>query len=230
MTDDSKNIKKYGRTWADVFASTSYFIGAFIFLVVVGLIIYFIFDRIPQWFLLSILGSLIFIPFLMDRAKEKADLVIILDAPMKMSEYRIGRKYNFSLIGNPVILSSSSGIKRMLLMDFNKNTNVAKALPFAELTPLDQMRDMNTNLNLAKMFEENLREQRISKQTVGIEVEKQSREIVEWTLKVLYGSIIPTELEDIYEAKDVENLIVDTDIEPIEHNDESLSFNFEGTE
>lgn len=219
MTDDDvKPIQKYGRTWADVFAQTSYLIAALIFLSIVGVIIYFIFDRIPQWFILSILGSFIFIPFLMDRAKEKADLVIILDEPMKMTEYRVGRKYNYSLIGNPVLVSSNSGIKRTLLLDFNKNTNVAKALPFAELSPLDQMRDMNTNLNLAKMFEENLREQRISKQTVGIEVEKQSREIVDWSLKVLYGSIIPTELEDIYDTKEYSEIIVDTEIDTFEEN------------
>lgn len=216
MTDDDVKIQRYGRTWADVFASTSYIFAATIFLVIVGFIVYFIFDRIPQWFLLSILGSLVFIPFLMDRAKEKADFVVILDKPMKMTEYRVGRKYNYSLIGNPVLMTSSSGIKRTLLMEFDKNTNVAKALPFAELTPLDQMRDMNTNLNLAKMFEENLRDQRISKQTVGIEVEKQSREIVDWALKVLYGSIIPTELEDIYDTKEYSEFIVDTEIDPFD--------------
>jgi hypothetical protein len=216
MSDDEPKVQRYGRTWADVFASTSYIFAASIFLIITGFIIYFIFDRIPQWFLLSILGSFIFIPFLMDRAKEKADFVVILDKPMKMTEYRVGRKYNYSLIGNPVILSSNSGIKRTLLMDFDKNTNVARALPFAELTPLDQMRDMNTNLNLAKMFEENLRDQRISKQTVGIEVEKQSREIVDWALKVLYGSIIPTELEDIYDTKDYKDFIVDTEIDPFD--------------
>jgi hypothetical protein len=162
------------------------------------------------------LGSLIFIPFLIDRAKEKADFVVLLDKPMKMTEFRVGRKYNYSLIGNPVLMTSNSGIKRTLLMEFDKNTNVAKALPFAELTPLDQMRDMNTNLNLAKMFEENLRDQRISKQTVGIEVEKQSREIVDWALKVLYGSIIPTELEDIYDTKHYDEFIVDTEIDPFD--------------
>lgn len=221
MSDDNPKIQRYGRTWADVFASTSYILAATIFLIITGLIIYFIFDRIPQWFLLSILGSLIFIPFLMDRAKEKADFVVILDKPMKMTEYRVGRKYNYNLIGNPVLLSSNSGVKRTLLMEFDKNTNIAKALPFAELTPLDQMRDMNTNLNLAKMFEENLRDQRISKQTVGIEVEKQSREIVDWALKVLYGSIIPTELEDIYDTKEYKDFIVDTEIDPFDETMDS---------
>ena len=44
----------------------------------------------------------------------------------------------------------------MMLMDFDVKNSIAKALPFAELTPLDQMRELNTNLNLSEMFEEHL--------------------------------------------------------------------------
>ena len=64
-------------------------------------------------------------------------------------------------------------------------------------------------------MEETLRETRISKQTVGIEVEKQSKIIVDWALKTIYGSIIPTEISEIFgvsaedekfEHKDVEEL------------------------
>ncbi len=194
--------KQYGRTWADVFAQTSYLFAGLIFVVLVGVVVWFVFDRIPQWFFLSIVGSLVFIPFLMERAKEKADFVCVMDEPMKFTEYRVGRKYSYDLYGNPVVLSSNSGVMRMMLLEFNKETRVAQALPFAELTPLDQMRELNTNLTLSKMFEENLRENRLSKQMVGVEVEKQSSKIVDWALNVLYGSIIPTELEDIYETLD----------------------------
>jgi len=197
---------QYGRTWADVFAQTSYLIAGLVFLVIVGLVIWFVFDRLPQWFFLSILGSMVFIPFLIERAKEKADLVCVMDEPMKFTEYRIGRKYDYELYGNPVHLSSNTGVIRMMLMDFNKESKKAKALPFAELTPLDQMRELNTNLMLSKMFEETLRENRLSKQMVGVEVEKQSSKIVDWALNVLYGSIIPTELEDIYDNIDPSKL------------------------
>lgn len=194
--------KQYGRTWADVFAQTSYLIAGLVFLLIVGVVIWFVFDRLPQWFFLSIIGSLVFIPFLIERAKEKADLLCVMDEPMKLTEYRIGRKYDYELYGNPVHLSSNTGVIRMMLMDFNKESRKAQALPFAELTPLDQMRELNTNLMLSKMFEETLRENRLSKQMVGVEVEKQSSKIVDWALNVLYGSIIPTELEDIYDNID----------------------------
>lgn len=218
MTDEAP--KKYGRTWADVFAQTSYLIAGLIFLSIVAFIVWMVFDRLPQWFFLSVLGSLIFIPFLMDRAKEKADLVCVMDEPMKLTEYRIGRKYNFDLYGNPVHLSSRSGVIRMMLLDFNKETREAYALPFAELTPLDQMRELQTNLTLSKMFEESLREVRMSKQMVGVEVERQSSKIVDWALNVLYGSIIPTELEDIYETLH----------EPLEEEKEEETLSFDPSE
>ena len=48
------------------------------------------------------------------------------------------------------------------------------------------------------MLEDTLKESRISSQTVGIEVEKQSIEIVEWALKTIYGSIIPTEISESF--------------------------------
>lgn len=212
---EEERPRQYGRTWADVFAQTSYLIAGSIFLTVIGVIVWLIFDRLPQWFFLSILGSLVFIPFLIDRAKEKSDLVCVLDEPMKMTEYRIGRKFDFTLYGNPVILSSRSGVFRTMLLNFDLSTRTAKALPFGELTPLDQMRDFNTNLRLSEMFEEHLKEERISKQMIGVEVEKQSSKIVDWALNVLYGSIIPTELEDIYETKEEEKPVDETPFEEL---------------
>jgi hypothetical protein len=199
MTEEPQP-KQYGRTWADVFAQGSYFMAGGLFLLAVALILWFMFDRLPQWFFLSILGSLVFIPFLIERAKERADLICVMDEPMKLTEYRVGRRFDFQLYGNPVLLSSRSGVIRTMLLDFDKSSRIAKALPFGELTPLDQMRDFQTNINLSQMFEEQLREERISKQMVGVEVERQSSKIVDWALNVLYGSIIPTELEEIYET------------------------------
>ena len=87
----------------------------------------------------------------------------------------------------------------MMLLILTLRTLLLKSQA-AEFTPLDQMRELKTNINLAEMFEEHLRESRMSKQMIGIEVEKKSTDIVDWALNVLYGSIIPTELEDIYET------------------------------
>ena len=43
-------------------------------------------------FYISIFGSLAFIPFLMDRAKEGSELFLVTDGPLKLTEYRVGRE------------------------------------------------------------------------------------------------------------------------------------------
>ena len=78
---------------------------------------------------------------------------------------------------------------------------------------------MNTLQNLSILLEENLRESRMNAQTVGVEVEKQSRVIVDWALKTIYGSIIPNEISEVfgvdlkespeYEHRNVEDLAGD---------------------
>ena len=77
------------------------------------------------------------------------------------------------------------------------------------------------NLLLTEMLENTLKESRISAQTVGVEVEKQSIEIVDWALKTIYGSIIPTEISQSFgideESKDLDvELETDSIIEDLE--------------
>ena len=74
----------------------------------------------------------------------------------------------------------------------------AKGSAFGSLTPIDQVRDLTTLQKLTDMLEKTLKESRISAQTIGIEVEKQSIEIVDWALKTIYGSIIPTEISESF--------------------------------
>jgi hypothetical protein len=78
------------------------------------------------------------------------------------------------------------------------------------MTPIDQVRDLETLDKLTNMLESTLKESRISAQTVGIEVEKQSIEIVDWALRTIYGSIIPTEISESF---GIDEKRVDLDVE-----------------
>jgi hypothetical protein len=51
---------------------------------------------------------------------------------------------------------------------------------------------------MVELLQSTLKESRISAQTVGVEVEKQSIEIVDWALKTIYGAIIPTEVSESF--------------------------------
>jgi len=204
-----------GRTIWDLAVASSYIMGGALFVIGLGIVLYLYLDEIPQWFFISVAGSFAFIPFLIDRAKEDADLFMITKDPLNMSEYRIGKKYGLKIQGNGVLFSSDSGTYRTVLTEFDEESRTAKGSTFGSYTQIDQVRDLTTLEQLSQLLEETLRETRISKQTVGIEVEKQSKVIVDWALKTIYGSIIPTEISEIFgvssedekfEHKDVEEL------------------------
>lgn len=69
---------------------------------------------------------------------------------------------------------------------------------FAGFSQIDQVRDLTTLDRMVEMLQSTLKESRVSAQTVGVEVEKQSIEIVDWALKTIYGAIIPTEISEAF--------------------------------
>ena len=186
------------RTWADVFVSTTYITAGLIFLVILAIGSYFILGKIPGWFWISIFGSLLFIPFLQERAKDGAELFLVSDGPFQLTEYRIGKNVGLEIDGIGTRFQSESGVTRIIFTDLNTETMEGKGSAFGAMTPIDQVRDLTTLQKLTEMLESTLKESRISAQTVGIEVEKQSIEIVDWALKTIYGSIIPTEISESF--------------------------------
>lgn len=212
--DREQNTPIVGRTIWDVIIASSYIMAGLLFVVGLALILYFALDELPTWFWISIAGSFAFIPFLLDRAKDGSDLILISDDEFKLTEYRVGRKYGLEIEGNGVNFTSKSGVNRLLLTDIDIDNKYAKGSLFGGFSQIDQVRDINTLTNLSKLLEENLRETRISSQNVGVEVEKQSKQIVDWALKLVYGSIIPNEISDIFG--------IDTDEEFEHHTVEEL--------
>lgn len=210
-TDDKTPTR--GRTWADVFVGATYITGAVIFLLLLGIAIYFILGDLPSWFFLSIIASLIFVPFLMERAKDGSELFIVSNEPFKLTEYRVGRRVGLEIEGNGVQFQSRSGVYRTFLRDFDIENKRARGSPFGALTQIDQVRDMNTLQRAIEGLEETLRESRISSQEVGVAVERQSIEIVDWALKTIYGAIIPTEISEAFgldekkEVLDIEEIL-----------------------
>lgn len=215
--DDHETTEKIhrGRTWADVFVGTSYLMAGLIFLIIAGALAYWIFGSIPNWFFIAIGGSVLFIPFLMDRAKDGSELFIVCDEPFKLTEYRVGRRTGLDIEGKGIQFISNSGVYRTYVNSLDVETMTAIGSPFAEFTQLDQMRDLTTLERVIKTLEATLKENRISSQEVGIEVEKQSIQIVDWALRTIYGAIIPSEVSEAFgvEAKN-ETIDVDEILEP----------------
>ena len=156
-----------------------------------------------------------------ERAKDGAELFLVSDEPFKLTEYRVGKNVGLEIDGIGTRFQSESGVSRIILTDLDKETMQGKGSAFGGLTPIDQVRDLNTLQKLTEMLENTLKESRISAQTVGVEVEKQSIEIVDWALKTIYGSIIPTEISESFgideESKDLDvALETDSIIEDLE--------------
>jgi hypothetical protein len=201
MTEDNVGAVKspiVGRTIWDIAVSSSYIMAGLIFIIGLGFFLYFVLDEVPVWFFIAIAGSLAFIPFLMDRAKEDAMLILVSNDEFKLSEYRVGKKYGLNIEGNGVNFTSKSGVNRLLLNSINPELKTASGSLFGNFTQIDQVRDINTLNNLSIMLEDTLRENRINAQNVGVEVEKESKKVVDWALKLVYGSIIPNEISEIF--------------------------------
>lgn len=222
MTENNEQTVKspiVGRTIWDIAVSSSYIMAGLIFIIGLGFFLYFVLDEVPVWFFIAIAGSLAFIPFLMDRAKEDAQLILVSNEEFKLTEYRVGKKYGLNIEGNGVNFTSKSGINRLLLTSLNEEHKQAKGSIFGNFSQIDQVRDINTLNNLSIMLEDTLRENRINAQNVGVEVEKESKKVVDWALKLVYGSIIPNEISEIFgtetnetfEHRDIDELAGDID-------------------
>jgi len=200
--DSTPNRGSNGRTWADVFVGATYITGGGLFLLAMGIGIYFLVGEVPAWFFIAMLTSLIFIPFMIERAKDDASLILVSDGPHRLTEYRVGNKVGLEIQGNSVLFQSSSGVLRQVLSSIDVENKTAIGSEFANHTQIDQVRDLTTLQRMVEMLQTTLKETRISSQTVGVEVEKQSIEIVDWALKTIYGAIIPTEISEAFGIKE----------------------------
>lgn len=207
--------QKYGRTWADVFSSGVFWFG----MVVVLVVLYFIFRdfkiTIPTWIFVSIGASFLFIPFLINRAREDANLLVVVSDSDTLTEYRIGRRYPFNIEGSPLIFTSETGVQRIVLTDLEKTENsvIGYSSELAEFSTFDYIRDTSTLRRLSQAFTEHLRGERLTQEMVALQVESKVSEYSETWLKMLYGVLDPSEIETLLnEALNDEKSHIDEEV------------------
>ena len=190
-------IGRVGRTWADLVHNALYPV-AFIAIVILVLWMdaFAWITQVPVWILGSVGSSILFIPFLWNRAKDEARLVVAVHGGGKLTEYRVGKRYRWNIEGEPLIFTSKSGTQRLIVSDFDPFTGKAVGTQLAGLTQVDQAINLTTFDKLSKEFATHLRSERITKESIGIEVEKQVSSLSDRWLNILYGSLQPTEVED----------------------------------
>jgi hypothetical protein len=195
-SDEGRSTPTVGRTWADVLVGGSYVAAGLLFIAGVLGVAYFALGRVPQWIFISIGASLAFVPFLMERAKDDSRLFIVLDGPGRLTEYRIGKRVPMEIEGGGVRFTSKSATERVLLTEFDEEARWGRGSLLSECSQLDQVRDLTTVQRLSTALEDTLREERLTLQHVGIEVEKKNREIVDWALRLIYEGTVPTEITE----------------------------------
>ena len=207
--------QKYGRTWADVFSSGIFWLGMAGVLVV----LYFIFRdfkiTVPTWIFVSVGASFLFIPFLINRAKEDANLLVVVSDSDTLTEYRIGRRYPFNIEGSPLIFTSETGVQRIVLTDLEKTENsvIGYSSELAEFSTFDYIRDTSTLRRLSQAFTEHLRGERLTQEMVALQVESKVSEYSETWLKMLYGVLDPSEIETLLnEALNDEKSSIDEEV------------------
>ena len=193
---------RIGRTWADVFSNTALLVGVLAFLLMAGWFGWFNgLATVPLWVFISVGSTLMFVPFLVQRAKDDAHLVVVVDGPLKMTEFRVGKRYRWAIDGTPLTFTSTSGTKRLLITDFNRETGEGKGSALAEMAQFDLVRDMGVFSRLSESFSQHLAQERITSETVAIEVERRVSEMAQRYLGILYGSMEPTEIESALGVK-----------------------------
>lgn len=194
-----------GRSWADLFFYA--LVGAFGlgFLAVIGWGVFKAFGYVPVWVPVAALSSIIFVPWMMERAKDDARLFVVVDGPMRMTEYRIGKRVPISIEGLGITFKSKSGVDRVVLTDFDSETLQGRGSHLEGMTQFDAVRELSVVERLSSALEETLREDRLTMQHVGIEVEKKSREVVDWALRLIYEGTVPTEITDALGISELED-------------------------
>jgi len=191
-----------GRTWADVTIGATYIIFSLAVMAAVAGVMYMVLGEIPQWFILSLFISLGSIPFISERIRADMEQYIVSHDPFNLTILAVGRKADLKVEGVPTLFSSDSGYIRKMITHFDRDTMTVKASSFGDFSQIDQIRDLTTLQRLHDKLLDLLKADRLTAQTLGIEVEYQSREIVDWALKTIYGAIIPTEISEAFGIED----------------------------
>ena len=198
MTDDTVHgvSRAGGRTWADlVFYALIGGVGAAM-LAMLAWIVYQAFGYLPVWVPAAMAGSVLWVPWMIERAKDDERLFVVVDGPMRMTEYRIGKRVPLEIEGRGITFKSRSGADRLVLTDLDLETMKARGSALEGMTQFDQVRDLSTVDRIARALEGVLEEDRLTMQHVGIEVEKKNREIVDWALRLIYQGTVPTEITE----------------------------------
>lgn len=221
MEENSQPIvynQKFGRTWVDFLTSTG---GLILLVIIIGCLLYFGWDYvelIPMWVWPALfLTPIVWTPFLLSRARDDTQLLIVSDGPQMLTEYRVGKRVQLEIDGAVLPFSSRTGTVRNLLTEFDPFTRKGKGSALAEFNQFEMARDLSTLDRLSKAFSEHLRAERVTQELITVEVQKKVKALSERWLGIAMATLEPEELETALNLTEYENEIHTTIDEVLEY-------------
>lgn len=210
--------QKFGRTWVDFLTSTG---GLILLVIIIGCLLYFGWDYIeliPMWVWPALfLTPIVWTPFLLSRARDDTQLLIVSDGPQMLTEYRVGKRVQLEIDGAVLPFSSRTGTVRNLLTEFDPSTRKGKGSALAEFNQFEMARDLSTLDRLSKAFSEHLRAERVTQELITVEVQKKVKALSERWLGIAMATLEPEELETALNLTEYENEIHTTIDEVLEY-------------
>ena len=211
--------QKFGRTWVDFLTSTG---GLILLVIIIGCLLYFGWDYvelIPMWVWPALfLTPIVWTPFLLSRARDDTQLLIVSDGPQMLTEYRVGKRVQLEIDGAVLPFSSRTGTVRNLLTEFDPFTRKGKGSALAEFNQFEMARDLSTLDRLSKAFSEHLRAERVTQELITVEVQKKVKALSERWLGIAMATLEPEELETALNLTEYENEIHTTIDEVLEYD------------
>lgn len=191
--------KVVGRTWVDLVFSSGYIVVGLAVIALLVFVIYRIYGFVPQWVWYSLLCSLLFIPFLIERAKGDSQLILINDGSQKISEYRLGSRYPVFIEDVGYDVYSHTGKQRMIYtqMDMTEEGVILGGESLTASSTLEFMRDMSILRRITNEFSQYLKQDRLTNELIALEVERKVSEYSETWLRMLYGVLDPSEINEL---------------------------------
>lgn len=186
-----------GRTLWDLVAALSWIVFSVVLIGAVVWWVYSVVGRMPWWIIVASLTSLAWLPFLQARAREDSRLFVVLDGPLRLTEFRIGKKVKTSIEGSPVVVSSRTGATRSVLTSFNPETLEGVGSPLAEFSQLEMLRRVETLEGATSALVELIRSQRNTREMMQVGIESQVRDLSESWMEIALATLRPVELEEL---------------------------------
>jgi hypothetical protein len=196
-----------GRTLWDLIAALSWIVFSIVLIAAVVWWVYSVVGRMPWWIVIAALTSLAWLPFLQARAREDSRLFVVLDGPLRLTEYRIGKKVQTSIEGSPVVVSSRTGATRSVLTSFDPESLRGVGSPLAEFSQLEMLRRVETLEGATSALVDLIRSQRNTREMMQVGIEAQVRDLSESWMEIALATLAPVELEELVldgeELKDI---------------------------